>query len=67
MIGAAHRAHDKQLLPLVTSKCGSYFYKKTPPEVLEHPERHDYTINFILADFFGIVKEAYYVSKNIIT
>ena len=41
--------------------------KKTPPEVLEHPERHDYTINFILADFFGIVKEAYYVSKNIIT
>ena len=40
--------------------------KKAPPEVLEHPERHDYTINFILADFFGIVKEAYYVSKNII-
>ena len=41
--------------------------KKAPPEVLEHPERHDYTINLILDDYFGNVKEAYYVSKNIIT
>ena len=38
--------------------------KKAPPEVLEHPERHDYTINFILADFFGIVKEVWNESKN---
>ena len=41
----------------MTDRCRCF--KKAPPEVLEHPERHDYTINFILADFFGIVKEAY--------
>lgn len=57
MIGAAHRAHDKQLLPLVTSKCGSYFYKKTPPEVLEHPERYNENITiFILTDYFVLFK-----------
>ena len=38
--------------------------KKAPPEVLKHPERHDYTINFILADFFGIVKGVWNESKN---
>ena len=45
---------------MVSFRC----FKKTPPEVLEHPERHDYTINFILADFFGIVKGVWNESKN---
>lgn len=35
------------------------YSKKTPPEVLKHPERHDYTINLILADYFGNVKGVY--------
>ena len=42
--------------------------KKAPPEVLEHLKAAKIKyINFSIADYFGIVKEAYYVSKNIIT